>query len=115
MKTSSAPISTIVIMRGANQYFLRTLRKSQISLRRSRRASISCLENPGKIDSVVTGMLTVGDKSIPLSLQGIVTGQPHHISDGLKHKEENRPKNKMTIHPSQDVAKLHPALVRPLQ
>ena len=40
VNTMSAPISTIVIIKGANQYFLRTFRKSQMSLMRSRNASI---------------------------------------------------------------------------
>ena len=35
VKTINAPINTIVIMSGANQYFFLTLRKSQISLAKS--------------------------------------------------------------------------------
>ena len=38
--TISAPIKTIVIIKGANQYFFRTFKKSQISLNKSMNASI---------------------------------------------------------------------------
>ena len=40
VNTISAPMRTIVIIKGANQYFFRTLRKSQMSLTRSRNAAI---------------------------------------------------------------------------
>ncbi len=35
VKTSKAPIKTIVIINGANQYFFLTRKKSQISFKRS--------------------------------------------------------------------------------
>ena len=40
VNTISAPMRMIVIIKGANQYFLRTLRKSQMSLTRSINASM---------------------------------------------------------------------------
>ena len=40
VKTINAPIRTIVIIKGANQYFFLTLRKSHISLAKSKNASI---------------------------------------------------------------------------
>ena len=38
VNTISAPINTIVIIKGANQYFFLTLRKSQISLVNSKKS-----------------------------------------------------------------------------
>ena len=61
------------------------------------------------------GLLAIGLQSSALALKGIVTGQPHEISNGLKHEDKDRTKNEVAIDPSQDVAKLHPALVRPPQ
>ena len=40
VKIISAPMRTIVIINGANQYFFRTFIKSQMSLARSRNASM---------------------------------------------------------------------------
>ena len=40
VKIMSAPMRTIVIIKGANQYFLRTFKKSQMSLTSSKNASI---------------------------------------------------------------------------
>ena len=44
VKISNVPIKKIVIIKGANQYFLRTLRKSQISFNKSKNTTI--LKNP---------------------------------------------------------------------
>ena len=38
VNTMSAPIKTIEMIKGANQYFLRTFKKSQISITRSKNA-----------------------------------------------------------------------------
>ena len=40
VKTIRVPMRTIVIIKGANQYFFRTLRKSHMSLTRSRNDSM---------------------------------------------------------------------------
>ena len=40
VKTIREPINTIVTINGASQYFLRTLKKSHISLARSKKASM---------------------------------------------------------------------------
>ena len=40
VKIINAPINNKVMMRGANQYFFLTLRKSQISFAKSKNASI---------------------------------------------------------------------------
>ena len=40
VKTISVPIKTIVIINGANQYFFLILKKSHISLAKSKRVSI---------------------------------------------------------------------------
>ena len=63
----------------------------------------------------VLGLLSIGLESSSLALQGIVADEAHHISNGLKHEDKDYPKNEVTIDPSQDVAKLHPALVGQLQ
>ena len=40
VKTIRAPIKTMVMIKGASQYFLRTFKKSQMSLRRSMNGSM---------------------------------------------------------------------------
>ncbi len=47
VNTISAPIRRIVIIKGANQYFLRIFRKSQISIMSSKKFSMS--EDSSKI------------------------------------------------------------------
>ena len=57
VKTISVPIKTMVIISGANQYFLRTFRKSQMSLTRSRKVS---MVQKMRVRSVIVNYLIMG-------------------------------------------------------
>ena len=100
VNTSRAPIRTIVMIRGASQYFFLTLRKSQTSFSRSKKASIVKSEDTGEIDVLVLGLLPVGLKPSTLALQRIVTGQTHDVGNGLKHKDEDGTKDQVTVDPT---------------
>ena len=116
VNTISAPISTIVMINGANQYFLRTRRKSQTSLVKSRKASIELKlrcrsKDPSEINARCMALFPVSGQLLAASTQRVIARQAHHKRNRLKHQQKHGPKNDVAVKPPQGMAQGHPPLV----
>ena len=96
--TIRAPIRTIVIINGANQYFLRTFRKSQMSFTSSRNASM--VQKASEIRAMVLAVFSVSSLSFSPSSQWIISSQAHDKGYWLKNKDEDQTQDNVTIDPS---------------
>ena len=105
------------MINGANQYFLRTLRKSQTSLVRSRKASIELnlrfgSKDTGQINACCVALFPIGGQLLGAATQGVITRKAHHKRNGLKHQQKHGPENDVAVKPTQGMAQGHPPLIR---
>ena len=111
VKIINAPIKTIVIIKVANQYFLRTLRKSQMSLTISKNGS-KVLKNTCEVNLVVFSVFSVSFFSFTSNFQWIISKTAHGISDWLQNSNKDQSQNKTTINPPQNMTQYHPTFIR---